>query len=141
MSINRRSFLRRAIAGVVGAVVASRADPIPAKQVGDLYPLKYTHLEGGSWVDWPKGYYLSYKDLKRRGKYTVSLRGVEVHSLLFPVGSGWARWDCVNGWTDTIAKAEKRKGRAYNNKLDDPRLRHQLEHYRRRWGSEDASKK
>lgn len=81
----------------------------------ELYPWEYTTEEGGVFREWTAGPItvpqLRKAKLAAKGS-TVEVNGVLVHCLIFETASAghgnYARWDCINGWTTTIATARKR---------------------------------
>ena len=69
-----------------------------------MTPLVYTDTEGGSWKPWPLAFDPPVAFYSKRAAWTVELRwcdlpGLQIHSLITPLGR---RWDCVNGWTGGI---------------------------------------
>lgn len=78
-----------------------------------LYPWEYTSKEGGWFSPWRRGP-VTFRQLRlavQRVNTVAVINGVYVHSLIFEsaaMGHGrYARWDCVNGWTTTLAQARK----------------------------------
>ena len=82
-----------------------------------LWPTHYTNRDGGTWILWPKGSYVSEALLKKmqeeEDRQPIMIYGDHIYSLAFhdpmenPRG-GFARWDCINGWTTTIEEAEEK---------------------------------
>lgn len=85
-------------------------------------PSHFTDREGGGFREWGAGA-IEAQSLDLRNPKRVRINGEGVHSLhWFP---GDARWDCINGWTESLtefseyvsppeapkAKPGKRKGR------------------------------
>ena len=72
------------------------------------HPNCYTTVEGGNWIDWPKGIKFNYKWLKLRSPSTVTMGDLYVHSLAFGIPiAGFdqiQRWDCVNGFDRIVLK-------------------------------------
>ncbi len=69
-------------------------------------PSYYTLYEGGSWNKWPANLELHRGTLNKRDDHSIAIdNNIRVHSIAFgeiAMGLGkFARWDCINGWTDT----------------------------------------
>jgi hypothetical protein len=85
-----------------------------------LYPWEYTDREGGNFHPWKAGSVTSQQLRQSIQKINnlVIINGVCVHSLIFESaaagGNNYARWDCSNGWTTTIAQARKNFPRGYH---------------------------
>lgn len=75
-------------------------------------PQFYTIVEGGSWLDWPSqsnvkmlfiGPYIEFNPdwLDLRSSTNIFMGPLKVHALAFGhvCSMMFARWDCVNGWT------------------------------------------
>ena len=69
-------------------------------------PEYYTEKEGGMWkkFDPKEGWHpLDTRLLKQRSKTSVTIKGIEVHSIAFDdpaCGIGnFVRWDCINGFS------------------------------------------
>ena len=74
-------------------------------------PSYYTTYEGGALHPWKLGD-ITHDDLVlgEVGRTRVIVKGRMVHSIIFGevvAGLGsFARWDCINGWTDTPFKKD-----------------------------------
>jgi len=83
-----------------------------------IYPRAYTRQEGGTFLPW-NGKPVTRKQLEhiknnKSIKSRVQLSGCPVHSLIFATAmtshGNCARWDVINGWTNTIEEAENGQG-------------------------------
>ena len=80
----------------------------------NVFPWEYTTSRCGEFKRWTSGSvsHIQLLAIKRicRGN-TAYVNGVEVHSLIFETASAgngnYARWDCIHGWTTTLAEARK----------------------------------
>lgn len=73
-----------------------------------LYPWEYTVKEGGPLQIW-NGSPVTKEQLRDSLNQTgqTLINGEPVHSLIFGATywPSFARWDCINGWTTSLAEA------------------------------------
>ncbi len=90
--------------------------------IGELItPTHFTVFDGGKWEEWKgdpvskiKLDNMSYEKVHKTKQVAIGYNNIylqHLHSLAFSysIGTprgGFARWDCVNGWTTTLEDIE-----------------------------------